>query len=104
VLEALFEDLDVDVAAPRRRAGVDEQGPEVAARAVTQYCALPMPCAPRPKQRTLASLDDLRVIRGFDEQVLRKLEPYVTALARAQGVNLNTAEARVWTALGCRVR
>lgn len=103
-LGALFEELDVDT---RLLDAVQEwidDDADVAAAAVSQYCALPMPCEARPKPRKLASLEELRLIRGFDDRVLRAIRPYVTALPQREKVNVNTADPVVLRALGCELR
>ncbi|HEY8517832.1 MAG TPA: type II secretion system minor pseudopilin GspK [Candidatus Binatia bacterium] len=85
-------------------------GSPMATGEASDYCALPMPCEPR--QRPMSTLEELLLIRGFDEQTLRVLRPYVTVIPRTeqqrssgplQPVNLNTADWRVLRALGCDV-
>jgi hypothetical protein len=62
-----------------------------------------MPCAPR--QQPLNSLEELLLIRGFDDRAVARLRPYVTALPgggrQRPKVNVATAKPLVLEALGC---
>ena len=80
----------------------------MATGAASDYCALSMPCAPR--QLPLNSLEELLLIRGFDEQKIARLRPYVTVIPRSDAksattppppVNALTAKPPVLAALGC---
>jgi len=54
----------------------------------------------RAANRPMASVDELRLIRGFDAQTVRALLPYVTVLPLATStINVNTASAVVLAAL-----
>ena len=91
-LEKLFRELDLD---PVLLDGVEAWiGDPNGARS---YCAL-SPCEPRGGK--LTSLDELRLIRGFDDSVIAKLAPYVTTHGE-KGVNYNTADPLVLRAIGC---
>jgi general secretion pathway protein K len=102
-LERLFEDLEVDERLLDAVEAWTDPNPDVAARAASQYCALPMPCDTR--RGPMASIDDLRLIRGFEPSILRRLRPYVTALPKGlrPSVNVNTALWQVLKAVGCDV-
>jgi general secretion pathway protein K len=105
-LRTLFQDLGLDpnlvddIAAWISPSGQSTSGPEA-----SNLCQLPVPCTPR--HAPLASLDELRLLRGFDDLTIRKLTPYVTAYGekpRGLQVNANTADPLVLKALGCEVR
>ena len=54
----------------------------------------------RAANRPMASVDELRLIRGFDAQTVRALLPYVTVLPSATNtINVNTASPVVLAAL-----
>ena len=54
----------------------------------------------RAANRPMASVDELRLIRGFDAQTVRALLPYVTVLPVATNtINVNTASPAVLAAL-----
>jgi general secretion pathway protein K len=56
----------------------------------TDYLSLPKPH--RAANQNLASVDELRLVMGFDEEVVEKLRPYVIALPQNDTIiNLNTA-------------
>jgi general secretion pathway protein K len=104
-LENLFEELDIDPALLESIAvwiaEVPDGGPSPDAAG---ECALTVPCA--PPGRPLRSLDELALIKGFDPAIIERLRPYATAFSGAEGrkgVNINTARARVLTAIGCPV-
>ena len=63
----------------------------------TEYLALPQPY--RTANRLLESVDELRLVRGFDAKTVEKLRPYVTVLPGHTTVNVNTAPERVLAAL-----
>ena len=48
--------------------------------------------------RRLFELGELALVRGYDEAVLQRLRPFVTALPRATQMNINTAPAEVLAA------
>jgi len=109
-VDALFRDLELDPAlVDRVAAWITPANGDAAMATVggSDYCALSMPCAPR--QRPLNSLDELLLIRGFDEQAVTRLRPFVTAIPVGDGrpagapqpVNVNTAKPAVLEALGC---
>jgi len=54
----------------------------------------------RAANRPMASVDELRLVRGFDAQTARALLPYVTVLPVATNtINVNTASPQVLAAL-----
>ncbi len=54
----------------------------------------------RAANRPMASVDELRLVRGFDAQTVRALLPYVTVLPVATNtINVNTASPQVLAAL-----
>ena len=53
----------------------------------------------RAANQRLHSVDELRLIKGFDAEAVSKLRPYVTALPQATEININTAPAAVLSAL-----
>jgi len=56
----------------------------------------------RAANQPLASVDELRLVRGFDAKTLQTLLPFVTALPPAAGrtpINVNTAKPEVLAAL-----
>jgi general secretion pathway protein K len=60
------------------------------------YLSLPRPY--RAANRPLASIEELRFVRGFDAAIIARLRPYVTALPPGTPINLNTAPAEVMLA------
>lgn len=62
------------------------------------YLALPAPY--RAANRRLESVDELRLIRGFDAKAVQALRPFVTVLpVRDAAINANTAPAQVLAVL-----
>jgi general secretion pathway protein K len=54
----------------------------------------------RAANRSMASVDELRLVRGFDAQTVRTLLPFVTVLPVATNtINVNTASPQVLAAL-----
>ncbi|MDH3560833.1 MAG: type II secretion system minor pseudopilin GspK [Gammaproteobacteria bacterium] len=53
----------------------------------------------RPANRPLASVSELRLVKGFDAEALQLLIPHVTALPGRTLINVNTATAVVLQAL-----
>ncbi len=53
----------------------------------------------RAANQPLQSVDELRLIRGFDAKTVDKLSPYVVALPQPTSVNINTTNAMVLSAL-----
>ena len=53
----------------------------------------------RAANRPLESVEELRLIRGFDAEAVAKLRPYVAALPQETDINVNTAPAMVLSAL-----
>lgn len=108
-LEALFSKLELDPSLVERIAVwiTPANDPAMATGGASDYCALAMPCAPR--QQPLTSLDELLLIRGFDEERVARLRPYATVVPRRpdvrggspQPVNALTAKPVVLEALGC---
>jgi len=110
-VEQLFTSIELDPELVERVAAwIKPAGSEpMATGEASDYCALSMPCEPR--QRPMSSLEELLLIRGFDEQTLRVLRPFVTVVPRTDTkstgrpdtINLNTADWRVLRALGCEI-
>jgi general secretion pathway protein K len=100
-LENLFTTVGVDPALLDRIEAWVAKADTVEAEGATEYCSLPMPCEPR--HRPLSSLDELRLIEGFDERSIERLRPFVTAFGAKgdKGVNVNTARPEVLSAMGC---
>ncbi len=102
VFRQLFAEAGVDPGlVDALRARVDT-GQQAGLRDLSGDCALAQPCD--PPRGELRSLEDLRTIRGFDDGVLARLRPYVTAhrSRRHRGeVNARTALPAVLSALGC---
>ena len=63
----------------------------------SDYLALTPPY--RAANRPLDSVDELRLVRGFDAQAVDKLRPWVTVLPQPTAINVNTAPAAVLSAL-----
>ena len=107
-LEQLFESLELD---PALLDGVAvwvaaDKGPGEASLAAGS-CSLPFPC--QPHGGPLRSLEELRLVEGFDDKTLDALRPFVSAYRRKdgraghEGVNADTASARVLAAAGCAI-
>ncbi|MCZ6564524.1 MAG: type II secretion system minor pseudopilin GspK [Gammaproteobacteria bacterium] len=52
-----------------------------------------------PADQSMADVSELRLIRGFDQEIYDKLIPHVTALHSEAALNLNTATAEVLASL-----
>lgn len=83
--DALADWLDVD---DTPRSGGSETG---------FYESLPLPY--RCKNDLLDTVDELRLIRGFTQEVVDRLRPFVTVHSSTGKVNLNTAPKEVLMAL-----
>jgi general secretion pathway protein K len=86
LLNALTDWVDED--ADRRHPGGAED--DVYTRREPPYRAANAP---------LGRLDELRLVLGFSDEVIRQLAPYVTVLPVNAGLNVNTADERVLRAL-----
>ncbi len=53
----------------------------------------------RAANQPLQSVEELRLIKGFNAEIINKLRPFVTALPQPTGVNINTASAELLSAL-----
>lgn len=53
----------------------------------------------RAANQPFASVEELRLVKGFDEAALTKLRPYLTALPEPVTININTASSTVLAAL-----
>ncbi|MGC2517511.1 MAG: type II secretion system minor pseudopilin GspK [Burkholderiales bacterium] len=62
-----------------------------------EYLALPQPY--RAANQALASLEELRLVKGFSAQAIEKLRPYVSVLPEPTAINVNTAPGAVLAAL-----
>ncbi len=49
----------------------------------------------RAANNLIHNLDELRLIRGFDAETVKKMKPYVTAIPYGSLININTAEENV---------
>ena len=107
-LEQLFAGLELD---PSLLANVAvwieaNKGPSEASLAAAA-CTLPFPC--QPHGGGLRSLEELRLIKGFNEKIVGAIRPFVTAYRPAEGdlghknINADTASARVLAAAGCEI-
>lgn len=83
--EALADWIDAD-GNPLSAAGAED----------AYYASLPTPYL--AANRPLADISELALVKGFDEQVITKLRPFVIALPLATQVNVNTAPAEVLAA------
>lgn len=66
-----------------------------------QYMRADLPY--RPANGKMASISELRLVKGITEQTYRKLAPYVSALPGPTTINVNTAPAPVLAALADNV-
>ncbi|MBY0278408.1 type II secretion system minor pseudopilin GspK [Candidatus Binatia bacterium] len=108
-VQALFNKLGVDPSLVEHVAAwITPAGdPAMATGAASNYCALSMACDPR--QKALQSLDELLLIRGFDERTIALLRPFVTVIPTRDGkpptkgpqLNVLTAEPQVLAVAGC---
>lgn len=62
-----------------------------------QYLALEPPY--RAANRMLEDVNELYRVQGFNREIIRKLQPFVTALPAPTSINVNTAPAEVLMAL-----
>ena len=53
----------------------------------------------RTADQTLTSVDELRLIKGFEPEIVEQLRPFVTVLPQATAINVNTAQEKVLEAL-----
>jgi general secretion pathway protein K len=83
--EALVDWLDPD--AQTRPGGAED----------IEYLNLDPPY--RAGNQLLASVDELRLIRGFSAEIVDTLRPYVTVLPKTADLNINTASPRLVAAL-----
>jgi general secretion pathway protein K len=83
--EALVDWLDPD--AQTRPGGAED----------IEYLNLAPPY--RAGNQLLASVDELRLVRGFTAEVVDSLRPYVTVLPKSADINVNTASPRLVAAL-----
>jgi len=84
--DALADWLDAD-GTPQPEAGAED----------AYYLALQPPYL--AANRPLTDVAELALVRGFDQVVLTKLRPYVTALPNFTAVNVNTATPQVLAAI-----
>ena len=107
-LANLFEGLDLDTSLLDSVTTwiAADAGPGEASLAAAA-CALPFPC--QPHGGPLRSLDELRLVQGFDGKTIDRLRPFLTAYRQDdgkpghKGVNADTASARVLAAAGCDI-
>jgi general secretion pathway protein K len=84
--DALADWIDAD-SQPQPRDGAED----------AYYLALNPPYL--AANRPLVDIDELALVRGFDDNVRARLRPYVSALPTATAVNVNTAPAEVIAAV-----
>ena len=53
----------------------------------------------RAANNMILNLDELRLIRGFDAETVKKMKPYVSAIPSRSLININTAEENVLRSL-----
>jgi len=102
-LERLFTELDLAPGLLDDLVTWTEPADGPGAAGAQALCSLPA-CTPRGGP--LASLEELRLLRGFDDRAIQRLRPYATAWGErgaSVGVNVNTADPVVLRALGCEV-
>ena len=107
-IERLFLELGLDTAPLDSVAAWISADKDDAARGLARSaCILNMPCEPRGGP--LRSLDELRLIRGFDDRTIDMLRPFLAAYRREDGkpghdgVNADTATTLVLRAIGCEI-
>jgi general secretion pathway protein K len=102
-LDRLFQSLDLPPQLLDALAMWTSPDAEAAAARGGQECRLDIPCV--PPRGGLRSIEDLRLIPGFDDRTMSLLRPFVTAHPgrAANTINVNTAPAIVLQALGCGV-
>ncbi|HHJ16023.1 MAG TPA: general secretion pathway protein GspK [Gammaproteobacteria bacterium] len=61
------------------------------------YLLLPVPY--RAANRPLVDISELRLVQGYEPEVLAKLQPFVSALPEPTAININTASAEVLSIL-----
>jgi general secretion pathway protein K len=100
---AIFQRLLVILALPAALADTLADWVDADSEALPQgaedayYLALKLPY--RAANRPLIDVDELALVRGFDESVRARLRPFVTALPRFTAVNANTAPPEVLAAV-----
>ena len=61
-----------------------------------EYLSVAPPLSPyRAANQALQTVDELRLVRGYNGEIITKIRPYVTALPEATTININTAEEAV---------
>lgn len=75
----------------------DEQPGGVGGAENSTYLSLPNPY--RAANRNLLQVDELRRVRGFDDAIVNRLRPFVSALPIRTPININTAPQEVLTAM-----
>ena len=85
LIDSLLDWIDAD--ADAKPAGAED----------TYYLTLQPPY--RAANQRLESVEELRLVKGYDAKTVELLRPYVSALPEPTAVNINTADARVLSAL-----
>jgi general secretion pathway protein K len=85
LIDSLLDWMDAD--ADARPAGAED----------TYYLTLQPPY--RAANQRLESVDELRLVKGYDVKTVELLQDYVSALPEPTAININTADARVLSAL-----
>ena len=53
----------------------------------------------RTANQLFTSIDELRLVKGFEPEIVDQLRPYITVLPQATAINVNTADQKVLEAL-----
>ncbi len=85
LIDSLMDWMDID--AEVKPAGAED----------TYYLTLQPPY--RAANQRLESVDELRLVKGYDAKTIELLRPYVSVLPLATAININTADAQVLSAL-----
>ncbi len=84
LIDAVIDWIDSDSEA--RAAGAED----------IDYLQLKVPY--RAANQPFTSVDELRLVRGFTQEIVEKLRPYITVLPQASAINVNTASAEMLAA------
>ncbi len=100
VLQRLLEGLRLDPLLANAVADWIDSNSEARAGGAEDIDYLNLDPPYRAANRPMASVDELRLVRGFDAQTVKALLPYVTVLPVATNIiNVNTAKPKVLAAL-----
>ncbi len=100
VLQHLLEGLQLDPQLANAVVDWTDPDSEVSAGGAEDVDYLNFNPPYRAANRPMASVDELRLLRGFDAKTVAALQPYVTVLPVASNIiNVNTASPKVLVAL-----